>query len=587
MLFVQVMLAGQSNVYAFTQDTEDLSLEEADQLIKQVFASLDFERYEAAIEAYYHILQHIQPSLEEEDVRIVSRHIRALALILDDAELASMGIDISLEGVSFFNGFAPDISEQLIRWWRLQDTVPATPINDRLAEHLQRVVIAWTEYEFASDPRGFDDRGEIYVRLGEPSTKSTIRLLSSDLQMNVGGFRMPPNEFWVYDHVAYDAHYIFARLKTRAGYQISNPMDLVPQRLQASRRKIGELLLWMEEVYGQLALMHNIYGALYDEVANYRVLPGRDGAREDVFARGVIHKASTEDLQLIYQRSQNVPTIYSSRFGSAAQLSLPFRWARFLEEDGKTRMEIYWSLDNNALKPSRRFVRQMYREGHVPSKNYLVSVYSGMRDINLMLLEGVEKHYLTDANTLDPLPVRSLSLIGEEPLFNLTLHWEQRWTITEKNEEESMLPGVLVKFKSHVMDSVQALHADGEVLEVSDLKVLRYEEGALLEDASPYPYPTLTDSTQIALYFEVYNLAYSADDRTAYTVSYEVNTPKEKAREATQVSTSYEGDSRTTQEYIIPDLSREDVSRGVEIVLTIKDDLTGEQRRRVVQFQSP
>ena len=561
-----------------------LAIVEADQLIKEVFTSLDIERYEMATEAYFSILERLPDALEEDEARIVSLHMRALALILEESELEALGIDVKKEGAAFLEGFVPDISERLIRWWRLQDLVPTTSFNDRLAEHLQRVVIAWSEYALPKDPRGFDDRGSIFVRLGEPSIRTKIRLLSIDLQQSSGALRIPLNEFWVYHHVAYDAHYIFTRASRKKGYQISTPMDLIPKQLQISRRNTFELLQWMDEVYGQLAVHHNLYGSLYDEVANYIALPGRGAQPADVFARTITHNARAEDQQLVWQRSKNVPVAYSSRFGEAADLDVPYRTARFLERDGRTRLEVYWSLEADAMKPKRRFVRRMFKQGHEPSENYLVSLYSALRDIDLVQPKGFEKHYLTDVDATDKLPVKSVSLIGDTPLFNLVLHWEQRWTIPGKNEEQPVLPGVLVKYRSEVADSIEALHAEGASLEMSDLKVLHFEEGILPEEADPYPYPGVSDSTQIALYFEVYNLTYGEDDRTAYTISYEVRGKKDKKGGGTRASTSHTSTDRNTQEYIIPDLTNENVGKGIEIVLTIRDDLTGEVRRRTVQF---
>ena len=560
-----------------------LPIEEADRLITQVFTSLDVERYEMAMEAYMSLLQRIHSPMEEQEVAIVARYMRAQALVMEEDELVALGIDVQREGSAFLEGFVPGVSHQLIRWWGLQDVIPATSFNDRLAEHLQRLVTAWADYGLSLDPRGFDDRGAIYVRLGEPAVKTNIRLFSTDLQLNGGGLHVPPNEFWVYHHVAYDAHYIFTRSSKRKGFAISTPMDLIPKRLQIGRRNTSTLLLWMEEVYGQLAIHHNIYGSLYDEIAGYIALPGRGAGPADVFARSVTHNAQAEDQQLVWQRSKNVPAAYSSRFGSAVPLEVPYRLARFLENDGRTRIEVYWSLDPEEMKPKRRFVRHMYKQGHMPSENYLVSIYSSLRDIDLTQPQVLEKHYLTDASATDKLPVRILRVLGDTPLSNLVLHWEQRWTIPGESNGPP-LPGVLVKYRSVVIDSIETLRGDGASLEVSDLKVLEYIEGTLPEEASPYPYQHLEDTTQIALYFEVYNLTYGADDQTGYTISYEVVGSKEGQGQGTRASTSHGGESRVTQEYIIPDLRDEDVSKGIDIVLTIRDDLTGAELQRSVRF---
>ena len=575
-------LEGSPNTQHVIAQPPPLSIEAADRLITQVFSTLNIQQYERAVEAYFAILQRLKDPLSEKEINIATRHMYALSSIMNERTRRELGVGNQNEGTTLLEGLPPEISTQLIRWWRLQDVIPATELNDRLVEHLHRTVTAWTVFALPQDPRGFDDRGEIYVRLGEPSTKTVIRLLSTDLQQNGIGLRVPPNEFWVYHHIAYDAHYIFTRLQKKTGYALSTPLDLIPKRIQNSRQHTQTMLAWMEEVYGQLALQHTIYGSLYDEVTNYLTLPGNGADQTDIFARSMVHNAGKEDQQLTWQRTQNVPSMFSNTFGSAESLDLPYRWTRFLEPDGRTRIEVDWSLEAHALKPTRRFVRQMYKEGHVPSENYLVSLYSSVRDIDLTRAEGIEKHYLTDAGALDTLPVKTLHIPTRTDFFNLVLHWEQRWTLQEQKGQSPLLPGALVKYHSLVVDSIQALHSEGTSLEISDIKVL---QGTLPEEALPYPHQSLTNTTQIALYFEVYNLAFGPDDRTAYTISYEINLLGKKEN-GTSVSTSHIGDSRRTEEFIIPDLSKEDVTKGVEIVLTITDDLTGEERRRSVQFES-
>ncbi|MDQ7065779.1 MAG: GWxTD domain-containing protein, partial [candidate division KSB1 bacterium] len=75
----------------------------------------------------------------------------------------------------------------IIRFWRKVDPTPATLANERLIEHYQRLHIARTRYR-SPQPRGYDDRGMIYVRYGEPD---------DTYYSNMGEFTRG-NESWIY-----------------------------------------------------------------------------------------------------------------------------------------------------------------------------------------------------------------------------------------------------------------------------------------------------------------------------------------------------------------------------------------------------
>ena len=70
------------------------------------------------------------------------------------------------------------------------------------------------------------------------------------------------------------------------------------------------------------------------------------------------------------------------------------RWARFLDPDSTTRTEIYWGLEADALKPSRRQVRRLKKQGHLPSEAYLLSLAVAQRTADYQYRTINTKHYL-------------------------------------------------------------------------------------------------------------------------------------------------------------------------------------------------
>ncbi|HMB96922.1 MAG TPA: GWxTD domain-containing protein, partial [Balneolaceae bacterium] len=56
-------------------------------------------------------------------------------------------------------------------FWENADPLPAEPVNPRLVEHYGRISEALSKFPDESSPLGFDDRGKVWVRFGEPDKK--------------------------------------------------------------------------------------------------------------------------------------------------------------------------------------------------------------------------------------------------------------------------------------------------------------------------------------------------------------------------------------------------------------------------------
>src|SRR5690606_886317 len=108
---------------------------------------------------YFDILEEHSKQPGPEDRRILQQHVDEALLVVPDEELPA--------------GSAS--GPMIARWWREQDPFPATPANERLEEHLERVAYAHATYA-GDDPLGIDDRGKIFIRLGPPEKERTIKI---------------------------------------------------------------------------------------------------------------------------------------------------------------------------------------------------------------------------------------------------------------------------------------------------------------------------------------------------------------------------------------------------------------------------
>ena len=96
----------------------------------------------------------------------------------------------------------------LLKAWRRRDPSPATPENERYAEHIQRLDHA-RRYYSSPQPRGYDDRGMIWIRYGEPDNYIFMQFPR----------KIRANEGWAYQR--YEPPMIFNFIERGALYCLS------------------------------------------------------------------------------------------------------------------------------------------------------------------------------------------------------------------------------------------------------------------------------------------------------------------------------------------------------------------------------
>lgn len=104
----------------------------------------DFERANELFGVYFSLL----PEAEQ-------RRYRDISLVADDEDLARYEAALQAEK----NALAA-------RFWNRRDPTPLTPENERLLEHYRRVAHALEHY--TRPDGGWDKRGEVFIRLGNP-----------------------------------------------------------------------------------------------------------------------------------------------------------------------------------------------------------------------------------------------------------------------------------------------------------------------------------------------------------------------------------------------------------------------------------
>jgi len=99
----------------------------------------------------------------------------------------------------------------LRKFWKSRDPSPTTEYNERLAEHYRRLNYAKQNFTM-KQTKGYDDRGIVYIKHGEPDEKAKL----------VGNFGIRDNETWVY-HRKPD-NFVFNFVKRSSSYLIANSL---------------------------------------------------------------------------------------------------------------------------------------------------------------------------------------------------------------------------------------------------------------------------------------------------------------------------------------------------------------------------
>ena len=599
----------------------------ADVYVRHVFGQKRQNLYVRASTVYLDLLEQAGEPLPRRDHKTVFKHVAQTVFLLP-APMPEAIIDEATYYEAGVMGLKPDAGALLRTWWRSQDPLPATRWNERIAEHLERIAAAEERYGHKYTATGFDERGELYVRLGPPDRiehlKSATLMkgwaddypqLRQFFTENPDAFSLiaaalaQRNEFWSYSYLGRYANYLF--VERSKGYQLASTRELLPPELRQGfspssdrgwARTIVSMVL-LAEYYDELASLDLEYTSRYFEVDGYiRNMIERVPNPEPPysFMYRFLAYGEQEDRRLAQVRRDSIPTIQTNAF-IAPPLSVRMRLARFLDDDGTTRTEIYWAVPPNGLMPSLGIQAQILAHGHKLGNQYAVNLTAVQKHLNYGSRRITRERYAmreTYTPGVEAIPVQSATVRGDTAAYHLALQWDAYMRVGTEDR-----PGFsYVKTGTYQADSLRALNAAAGTLELSDpvpLYAAGLKPGApIRKDGTflikPYLSETITPQTPLALYFEVYHLVFGPDDQTHFTVEYEIARREGgvltrylglRQDEKTAVSTTYTGPSRTAKEHIVLDLSEWSGSGPLAITMRVTDETTGQRVERTLDFE--
>ncbi len=603
-----------------------------------------------AVEAYTELLGRVERDTSTAVQELFRRRLAQIAPLMTD-DVFRQVIDGEREKEPSTWAFRVGAGDSLQAWWHGLDPYPDTPENERLEEHLTRLVHARQSFACRAQASGFDARGSVYLRFGAPYKRRDLGYKDGEFFKEVFRFGVPippssfpESEIWLYPGLSDFGYYLFAEEDTTDCFREAKVNDLMPNTLTMSRgnneRGLNiaySSLMAMRAIYRELALYHISFSGRYSEIADYASyqemkateakmdkMMGRDsggGGEQQVtvgagagmtrtvttnsvfgigpptqFVTRMVSRAEREDEYAEKRREKEMPPQYTALYDNVPELPVALRTARFLDEDGTTRTEVYWGL----LTSAARLQPDEESEDPAPSMIRFSAIQHNKDRTQVQQVN--RRHELASR----PDTVRQV-LIPDPIVFNgissvhhLSLQWTQHrlW-----QEESGAIAGLGPKrrFTTVQSDSLSPLRASGPGPEMSDLKVLSLPDttAEMLAQpevyAYPYPFRIITPDTPLLLSFEVYHLSFGEEDRTRYTISYEVEGKTQRGwsrlfrgqdTQRTTTEMTMQGTERRTDERILLDLSRikRDEVQDVRVTVRVTDEITEASVTRSLNF---
>ncbi len=603
-----------------------------------------------AVDAYTTLLSRVGGDSSAAPPALFRRRVAQLAPLLPDDVFAQV-VDGHRSDEPRTWSLRAGAGEALREWWRGLDPYPTTDENERLEEHLTRLIHVRRVFSCPERTSTFDARGTVYLRLGAPYKRPELGYKDGKFFREVFRFGVPTppssfpeSEIWLYPQVDDTAYYLFAESESSGCFERVRPNDLLPSALTMRRGDSDRglniaysSLMAMRAIYRELALYHPVFSNRAAKIESYadrqemkaitaeiaeaaggtvqtrgaeqsrkvgagvgqtrRVFsnPNLDLSYPTEFVPRMIAQAQREDAAAEKRREENVPRQYTALHEDTAPLPVSVRTVRFLNDDGTTRTEVNWGI----FAEEARLQPQDEEDDPAPSMIQFSGAWHS-RDRS-------RTRRRTRRVQLSPFPTRQGSVIVGAPVsfrsaarHHLTMQWAQ-YQYRQAADSANATLGPKRRFALARADSLQPLRAEADEIEMSDLKVLTLPDTTTdtladpVEHARPYPFRFLTVDTPLLLSFEIYHLTYGTDDRTRYTVSYEVEGKTQRGwtrlfrgQEPRRTSTTMTrtGSSRRTDEQILVDLSgiERDEPQDVRVSVRVTDEETGSTVDRTVNF---
>lgn len=461
---------------------------------------------------------------------------------------AEMRDILSTEELRMYSGSA-NKGVALLTFWQRRDPTPATPENERIVEHWRRIAEAQKQFHSAV-PRGYDDRGMIYIRYGEPSDRMIAE------SNNYG----PPNECWVYNNLGEEV--VFDFIKNGAHYEQLNSLRDVVNK-------------------GEEEDSMRLLGAFVDDRIGH----------SSVYASGAGMVGSFTEAEDFYSSrikapAMRIPRSVSNLKHAANPLHAQLTLARF-RQNSLTRVEMYISI------PYREIEALDNDPEHAEQPRIPVRIAYAIRDS----LGAVKYQY--DYPGLITAPDKKTKKEGSfdfqlnctipEGAYHIAIEC-QNPTSMKSTEKIFDVNGITAVPGRPVLSDLQLSE---KIIETGgDTRYASAAKGDLY--ITPFPRPAVDRKTKLFVYGEAYGIKADANDRIDVTAAYVIRQGKSRKSVALAENVltgrgTYAGVLRRNgdtcdSQYYFP-LSVKDLNEGdYTLTLTVRDAVAGTENVAEIPF---
>ncbi len=516
--------------------------------------------YENASKMYFWGFSQANAKIYKEEIR---QEIDRLSAILGDEE-SNRWLKLVEDGDSAINN-------EIKCFWVRKDPIPTTEKNERLIEHWQRLAHVKEKYLLEKTTvYGTDDRGMVYVKYGEPDViyagklgegqVEIIRWLDDFmLRQEIQRFNnIPELEIWLYKNLDSEKStiYLFGK-RTGFGkyglrYGIEDFISDQAFRRNSTQTTRGVLPGAMLQLiyYSELIQVDRFFVERYRELeamwSNARAA-GYLSPNYDVI-RGLVNHYKNIDkdrLQFKY-----MPLDQTNAFEGLETLSLKYKQFRYLDNQHKSRlylMTVSAAQSNDGLDFTHFFreaTMSKYKQRHI------LITYDNNWDVKDRVINYPAANNLsTSTHSIIQTTDSTNYLLVAEKIF-----LDARTAKIEESDisDTAKVLGIGTAF----LGKIEPLSPDTTSFEVSDL-ILGIKSPSHIDDALLYPFPVIPKdpvrhSESLQIYLELYHLAASRDNKTAFRLDCDINRIKEKGKskkkkESLSVSCNFEAYDRNTK----------------------------------------
>ncbi|NOX36494.1 MAG: GWxTD domain-containing protein [Calditrichaeota bacterium] len=390
----------------------------------------------------------------------------------------------------------PEIGNLFYKAFRRQDPTPATLDNEYVLQFFKRAAIARQKFSDPLLPKGYDDRGDIFILLG-PTSRMYI---SRSGTRGTGGYALYPFEMWFYKHIHPDIYWTFVGRGGKNFYRlVSGPEEVLGifyrgrTAFYGGRRTVL-IPLWLRyDLYTSLAPLHREFRErirLMDEQI--------DPLEANEYAR--THFKDLDEMHFRWMKNYIRRLVLGTDFGMDT-LTVFYNWMHFKGESGKTLVEFNYYVPNDEIQYV--FEPEFYSE---------IKSQIGIFDPDYRLVEA-------DSTTI---PI-SHQKVGDTFISKFTFlldpgTYQVIFRVENPLGERLHVQRVPLRVPWYP-DTMLTM---SEVFLVGDVLPTR-EENVFVKDTLmiiPQPINEHDKTVPLKIYFEVYNLGRDADGKAHFDVSY-------------------------------------------------------------------